>query len=138
MGLQDLADVHAGRYAERIQNDFYGATVGQERHVLHGEDLGDYALVPVASRHLVAFGDFALLRDHDLYQSMNAGRQLGVLVTVKDLDLDHAAPLAVRHPQRSVLYLARLLAEDRPQQPLLGGELGLAFRRDLADQDVAR
>src|SRR3989304_3599596 len=33
--------------------------------------------------------------------------------------------------------LAALLAEDRPQQPLLGGQLGLALGRDLADQDVA-
>ena len=37
-----------------------------------------------------------------------------------------------------VLHLARLLAEDRAQQPLLRGQLGLALGRDLADQDVAR
>ena len=36
-----------------------------------------------------------------------------------------------------VVHLARLLAEDRAQQPLLGGQLGLALRRDLADEDVA-
>src|SRR5206468_7949656 len=34
--------------------------------------------------------------------------------------------------------LARLLAEDRAQEALLGGQLGLALGRDLADQDVAR
>ena len=36
-----------------------------------------------------------------------------------------------------VLHLARLLAEDGAQQLLLGGQLGLALGRDLADQDVA-
>jgi hypothetical protein len=44
----------------------------------------------------------------------------------------------VRQAQARVLHLARLLAEDRAQQPLLGGQLGLALGRDLADQDVAR
>jgi hypothetical protein len=44
----------------------------------------------------------------------------------------------VRDLQRRVADLARLLAEDRAQQPLLGGQLGLALRGDLADQDVAR
>ena len=39
--------------------------------------------------------------------------------------------------RRRVLHLARLLAEDRAQEALLGGQLGLALRRDLADQDVA-
>src|SRR5260370_32358874 len=37
-----------------------------------------------------------------------------------------------------VADLARLLAEDRPQQPLLGRQLGLALGRDLADEHVAR
>ena len=52
-------------------------------------------------------------------------------------DLDDLAPLAVRQAQRGVLHLAGLLAEDRAQQALLGGQLGLALGRDLADQDVA-
>ena len=37
-----------------------------------------------------------------------------------------------------VAHLAGLLAEDRAEQPLLRGQLGLALRGDLADQDVAR
>jgi hypothetical protein len=44
--------------------------------------------------------------------------------------------LAVRHLQRGVADLAGLLAEDGAQQALLRGQLGLALRRDLADQDV--
>ena len=39
--------------------------------------------------------------------------------------------------QRGVTDLARLLLEDRADQLLLGRQLGLALRRDLADQEVA-
>ena len=37
-----------------------------------------------------------------------------------------------------VAHFARLLAEDRAQQPLLGRQLGLALGRDLADENVFR
>ena len=53
-------------------------------------------------------------------------------------DVDDLAALAVGQAQAGVLNLARLLTEDRAQQALLGGQLGLALGRDLADQDVAR
>ena len=43
----------------------------------------------------------------------------------------------MRHLQGGVTNLARLLTEDRTQQPLFRGQFGLALRRDLADQDVA-
>ena len=56
----------------------------------------------------------------------------------EDLDVDDGALDARRHLQRGVADVAGLLAEDRAQQLLLGGELGLALRRHLADQDVAR
>ena len=59
------------------------------------------------------------------------------VVAAEDLDVDDLAALAVRHAQRRVLHLARLLAEDRAQQLLLRRQLRLALRRDLADQDVA-
>src|SRR5206468_10818578 len=52
-------------------------------------------------------------------------------------DLDDLAALAVGQAQARVLHLAGLLAEDRPQEALLRGQLGLALRRDLADEDVA-
>ena len=45
--------------------------------------------------------------------------------------------VAVRHLEAGVAYLARLLLEDRADELLLGGELGLALGRDLADQQVA-
>ena len=69
---------------------------------------------------------------------MTPGGQLVALLAVEEADADDLAGLAVRHLERGVAHLARLLAEDRAEQPLLGGELGLALGRDLADQDVAR
>ena len=36
-----------------------------------------------------------------------------------------------------IAHLARLLAEDRAQQALLRGQIGLALGRDLADQNIA-
>ena len=47
-------------------------------------------------------------------------------------------PSPCGHLQRGVADLARLLLEDRADQLLLGGQLGLALRRDLADEQVAR
>ena len=45
---------------------------------------------------------------------------------------------ARRDAERAVADVAGLLAEDRAEQLLFRGELGLALRRDLADEDVAR
>ena len=42
----------------------------------------------------------------------------------------------MRHLHRGVAHLARLLTEDRAQQALLRGQLGLTLGRDLADEDV--
>src|SRR5690242_21329030 len=50
---------------------------------------------------------------------------------------DHDAALAVRNLEARVADLARLLLEDRANQLLLGCQLGLALRRDLADEEVA-
>jgi hypothetical protein len=43
----------------------------------------------------------------------------------------------VGQAQARVADLTRLLAEDGAQEALLGGQLGLALRRDLADEDIA-
>src|SRR4030095_7392896 len=45
---------------------------------------------------------------------------------------------ARRALQRGVAHVAGLLAEDRAEQLLFRGQLGLALGRDLADQYVAR
>ena len=68
---------------------------------------------------------------------MTPGGQLVAVLAAEHADADDLAGLAVRHLQRGVADLAGLLAEDRAQQPLFRGQLGLALRRDLADQHVA-
>ena len=114
-----------------------GRAVLEMRHVLFGHDLGDDALVAVPAGELVALGDLALLGDVDAHQLVDAGRQLVVVLAREDLDVDDLAALAVRHLEAGVAHLAGLLLEDGADELLLGGELGLALGRDLADQEVA-
>src|SRR5690606_28037305 len=124
--------------AERVQDDVDRGSVRKERHVLDRKDLGDDALVAVTAGELVALGDLALLGDVDHDAAVHAGAELVVAVLgVELLDGDDRALLAVRHLQRGVANLAALLVEDRAEQTLLGRQLGLTLRRDLADEDVA-
>ena len=44
----------------------------------------------------------------------------------------------MRHFERRVAHLARLVAEYGAQQTLLGREVGFALRRDLTDENIAR
>ena len=101
------------------------------------QDLGDHALVAVAAGHLVADADLALLGDRHPDQPVDAGLEVVVELASELADLDDLAALAVGQAQRAVLHLAGLLAEDRPEESLLRGQLGLALRGDLADEDVA-
>ena len=135
--LEDLADVHPARHAERVEDDVDRRPVGQVGHVLRRQDLGDDALVPVAAGHLVADRDLALLGDRHPDQAVDAGLEVVVELASELADLDHLAALAVGQAQGAVLHLASLLAEDRPQEALLRGQLGLALGRDLAHEDVA-
>ena len=135
--LEDLAHVHAGRDAERVLDDVDRRAVGQVRHVLDREDLGDDALVAVAPGQLVADRDLALLGDVDPHELVHARGQLVAVLAGEHLDVDDLARLAVGHLERGVAHLAGLLAEDGPQQALLRGQLGLALGRDLAHQHVA-
>ena len=137
VGLEDLADVHPARHAERVEDDVDGGAVREVGHVLLGHDLRDHTLVPVTAGELVALGDLALGRHVDADQVVDAGRQVVALVAAEGEDVDDDPALAVRHLQRGVADLARLLLEDRADQLLLGGQLGLALRRHLADQEVA-
>src|SRR6516165_8571575 len=137
VGLQDLADVHPARDAERVEHDVHRGAVLEERHVLHRQDLRDHALVPVPAGQLVAVGDLALLGHVHPDQLVHARRQLVAVLAGEHADADDLAFLAVRDLEAGVADLTGLLAEDRAQQPLLGRQLGLALGRDLADQDVA-
>ena len=137
VGLEDLADVHAGGHAERVEDHVHGGAVLEERHVLLLDDLRDHTLVAVTARELVALGDLALLGDEHAHEVVDPGRQVVAVVAAEGLHVDHDATLSVGHLQRGVADLAGLLLEDRPDQLLLGRELGLALGRDLADEQVA-
>ena len=90
-----------------LQHDVDRGAVGQERHVLDGQDLADHALVAVPAGELVAVLDLALLRHVDADQLVHARRQLGaVVLAVEHPDADDLAGLAVRHLQRGVADLA--------------------------------
>src|ERR1022692_4444026 len=134
--LQHLADVHPARHAERVEHDVHRRAVLKERHVLDRQDLRDDALVTVPASQLVTIGDLPLGRDVDPHQLVHAGRQLVAILPGEHPDTDDLAGLAVRHLECGVADLTRLLAEDRAQQPLLGSQLRLPLRGDLADQDV--
>ena len=116
MRLEDLADVHPARHAERVEDDVDGGAVGEVRHVLLGHDLGDHTLVPVAARELVALGDLALGRDEDADQVVDARGQIVALVAAEGEDVDDDPALAVGNLERGVANLARLLLEDRADQ----------------------
>ena len=135
--FEHLADVHAARDTERVEHDVDRRAVGEVRHVLDRQDLGDHTLVAVAAGELVALADLALLADVDAHQLVHTRRQLVAVVAGEHAHVDDLAGLAVRHLQARVTDLARLLTEDRAEQALFRRELGLALRRDLADEDVA-
>ena len=136
--LQHLADVHTGRHAQRVQHDVQGGAVGQEGHILLGQDAGHDALVAVAAGHLVAHGDLALLGDVDTHHHVHAGGELVARLAGEHLHVHDDAALAVGHLQGGVAHLAGLLSEDGAEQPLLSGEVGLALGGDLAHQNVGR
>ena len=138
VGLQDLANVHTRGHADRVEDDVHGAAIGQVGHVLDRQDAADHALIAVATGHLVAGADLALLAEQHAHRLVHAHRQLSAVVAREHLDIDHLAAHAVGHAQRAILHLAGLLAEDRAQQALLGRQVRLALRRDLTHEDVVR
>ena len=96
MSLENLADVHARRHAERIQHDIDRGAVGQRRHVFLGQNPREHALVAVASRHLVADLEAALDGDEHLDHLDHARRELvtrlqafelGAVMTLHRLDV---------------------------------------------------
>jgi len=138
MGLQNLTDVHASRHTQGVKNDIHGGAICQEWHILYGDDLGNDALVTVASSHFVACHNLAALRHADAHDALHARRQVAVFVPIKDFDIHNLAASAMGHPQAGIFHIAQLLTEDGAQQFLLGSELFLTLWRDLAHQDIQR
>ena len=136
--FKHLADVHAGRHAQRVKHDLKGRSIGQERHILLRQDAGNNALVAMAARHLIAHGDLALLRDVYAHQLIHAWRQLVFIFAREYLHVHDHAAFAMRHAQGRIAHLAGLFAEDGAQQALLRSKLRLALWRDFTYQNIAR
>src|SRR5579884_2465992 len=134
--LHDLTDIHTVRHAKRVEDDIDRGAIRQERHILNRQHAGNDAFVAVASGHLVARANLALLGDAHAHQLVDARRQFVAGLTREQLDFDDLAALAVWHAQRSILHLTRLLTKDGAQQLLFRRQFGFPFGGDLADQDV--
>ena len=137
VNLEHLADVHTARDAEGVEDDVQRRAVGHIGHILARENAGDDALVAVAAGHFVAHGDLALLRDVHAHDLVHSGAHLVAGFAGEHLYVHDYAALAVRDLERGVAHFAGLFAEYGAQQPLLGGQVGLALGRDLADEYVA-
>ena len=112
MRLENLADVHTRRNAERIEHDLDRRAVRQIRHVLFRQDARDDALVAVAAGHLVADRQLALHRDVDLDQLDDARRQLVAAADLLLLLLELVAD-DFDLPLGALLELAQVLLEPR-------------------------
>ena len=110
--LENLADVHTRRNAERVEHDLHRRAVRQIRHVLLGQDARDDALVAVAAGHLVADRQLALHRDVDLDQLDDARRQLVAAADLLLLLLEEVAD-DFDLPLGALLELAQVVLEPR-------------------------
>ena len=54
VGFQNLADVHTGRYAQRVQHNLHRRAVRQERHILLRQNPGNNTFVTVTTSHFIA------------------------------------------------------------------------------------
>ncbi len=121
MRLEDLADVHARRHAQRVQHDVDMRAVFEERHVFDRNDARDHALVAVTAGHLVARLDLALHSNEDLDHLHDARRHF---VAALDLfDLVHEALFKARLgfvvlAAQSFEFALDLLVFDRKHPPL--------------------
>ena len=89
-----------------------------------------------AGGHLIAHGDLSLLGDIHPDGFGDAGGQLVGIFLGEDLDVHHDAAFAVGNLQGGIPDFSCLLTEDGSQQPLLGGQFGLALGGDLTHQIV--
>ena len=135
--LQELAQIHTRNNAERRKNDVNRRSILQERHVADRDHAGNNAFIPVASGHLVAHLHLPQIGHRNLHLFYYSGLEFVALFGRKNFHVDHLAVLAVFQIQRRVAHISGLLAENSAQQPFFRREFGLAFGRDLADQDIA-
>ena len=137
MVLQNLTDVHTGRYAQGVQHDMYRFAAGQEGHILTRHNAGNNTLVTMAACHLIAFGNLSLLGNVYAYLLVYARRQLVAVFAAKHLNANDFTSFAMGYTQGAVAYFASLFTKDSTQQAFFSGELGFTLRSNLAYQNIA-
>src|SRR3989344_1601372 len=137
MGFQNLPQVHAGNHPQRREDDVYRRAIREERHVFDRNDLGNDSLVAVPAVHLVAHLDLALIGHGHLNGFGHAGGEFVADLPRENLDVDHLAVLAMLEVERGIADIPGFLAEDGPEQFLLGRKLSLALGGNLTHQDIA-
>ncbi|GFI65631.1 hypothetical protein IMSAG185_01234 [Lachnospiraceae bacterium] len=137
MNLKYLSDIHTRWHTQRVQHNIQRTSVGQIRHILHGQHAGNHTLVAVTACHLVSHGDLPLLCNIDANCHIYPGGQLIAVFPCKHLGIHHNTILAVRNLQRGISDLSGLLSEYGTQQPLLRSELRLSLGRHLTHQNIA-
>ncbi len=137
VGHRNSLEILLGQIHPLVQKDF-AVVIGHTRRQsapdqeflqpLQGAFLDDADLVVLV---LLETADLFVL--DDLAALILAHAFAGENTHVHDRALDPG-----RHPERRVPHVAGLLAEDRPQELLLGRELRLALGGDLSHQDIPR
>ena len=125
VGQIRLVDLRAG--LDLLGTGFRGLALDHAAHALEQVVFQNAALIVQVLANLL---EFRLL-------DRQRARVLLDAVAREHAHVDHRAVHARRHAQRGVFHVGCLLAEDGAQQLLFRRQLGLALRRDLADQNVA-
>ena len=138
MYLQDLPDVHSGRYAQRVQHDLKGLSAFQEGHVLFRKDPGDNTLVSVTSGHLVADADLTLGGNVAPNQFVDSRRQLVAVFSGEYLYVYDDSGFPMGNLQGGIPDFPGFFTEDGPQQSFFCSQLCLSLGGDFTDQDIGR
>ena len=135
MRLENLADVHTRRHAQRIEHDVDRIAVVVERHVFDRDDRRDDTLVTVASCHLVARLHAALHGEINLDHLQHAWREVIARSDLRALLFEALFELFALQLQTFRRTLERSIALFVLQtnfEPLLArqiGEIGLVDQR---------
>ena len=97
MHLQDLSDVHSGRYAQRVQHDIQRTSVRQERHILYRKYAGNDTLVTMTSCHLITYRNLTFLGNVNADSLVYARSQLVAVLSGKYFCVDDDAVSTVRY-----------------------------------------
>ena len=148
LGLEVILDLVKLRRAQPLEHrlgelglffedDLPGAALNVFRQDLAGQDIDEplRALFPDDADLVVE----VLLHLFDLLALDGLGALvLGDALAREDLHVDHGSFNAGRRYQAGIAYIARLLSENRAEQLFFRGQLRLALRSHLPDQDIPR